>query len=71
LPGTRFVGWSTPATFTVIIYPLVNNPPDYQLLARTTFGWTDVPGATGYPLQLSTTNTFSSLVWDQTVPMAH
>jgi Zn-dependent metalloprotease len=47
--------------------PTLLTPADGTVLAKYTFDWTDVAGATGYHFQLSTSTSFSPLVVDAAV----
>jgi hypothetical protein len=47
--------------------PTLVSPADGATIAKYTFDWTDVPGATGYHFQLSPSTSFSPLTVDATV----
>ncbi|MFT3895356.1 MAG: hypothetical protein QM730_27335 [Anaerolineales bacterium] len=56
--------WSTVGTFRTALTPPVLTTPDDNSDAeelRPSFHWEDVPGATGYTLQVSAVNTFASM----------
>jgi len=47
--------------------PTILSPPDGSLWAKATFDWTDVVGAQGYVLQISTTDTFDTIAYEKFV----
>jgi|GEM_PF-1831424 len=47
--------------------PTLLNPSDGAAQAKPLFDWTDVTGATSYRFQLSTSNTFNTFTYDQSV----
>lgn len=47
--------------------PVIIGPADASLLAKTTFDWTDVPGASSYTFQIAPTSSFNSSVVNQNV----
>lgn len=54
--------WSTTQTIRVAVLSPVLNAPENLNTLRPRFDWEDVTGATGYTLQISKNNAFSSLV---------
>jgi len=63
---SEYSGWSVVRSFRTAVTPpvLVSPANDEELLHnRPTFDWNDVAGATGYTLQISTSPSFSSLLF--------
>jgi hypothetical protein len=61
----EYSAWSLVRTFrTAILPPTLTGPADgeTQLSNRPYFGWNDVPGATGYSIQISRNSAFTLLV---------
>ena len=57
------LGWSPTWSFRTAILPpdlAAPSQDEHILNLRPTFNWDDVPNATGYTIQISTTNTFAS-----------
>ncbi|MFT3895357.1 MAG: hypothetical protein QM730_27340 [Anaerolineales bacterium] len=57
------LGWSPTWTFrTALLPPTLTSPTqgEHILNNRPSFNWEDVPNATGYTIQISTTNTFTT-----------
>ena len=50
--------------------PTLLTPAEGSTLAKTTFDWSDVVGATGYRFQLSTSPSFSPLIVDSAIAMS-
>lgn len=68
--NSEYSGWSAVRSFRTAVTPptLLSPANGADLLSnRPTFDWDDVPGATGYTLQISTLPTFSSLLASVTV----
>jgi hypothetical protein len=65
VPGQQHSTWSAVRTIRTAVLPPTMSAPldgDHPLHRRPTFDWSDVPGATGYVLQISKNSTFTLLV---------
>jgi hypothetical protein len=64
------IGWSAVGTFrTALTSPVLTSPTHGAtvLILRPTLDWNDVPGATNYTIQVSTSSTFTTALVNTTV----
>ncbi len=71
--GNDAKAWSTVRAFrTALAPPVLQSPINANIAGsvRPIFNWTDVPGATGYTIQVSPVSTFASLAINATISTA-
>ncbi|MBI5953997.1 MAG: M4 family metallopeptidase [Chloroflexi bacterium] len=61
--GVNYSSWSLTRSFRMVMpAPTLVSPTGSVQTNRPTFDWDDVPNATGYTVQVSTVNTFASIL---------